>query len=290
MEVTFSADIARRVLIYRLQQLVAEKPVSQGVIAEALGMTRTGVTKLLNGTNLPSKPALKVLAQDVFHISQKELADLQDLLATAKLKPKTKGGPPPTRTKDDFTLFIGLEARTTHIEKFEMAVVTGLLQTDDYARRIISYHASLTAGIDIEQALEVRHARQAGILRDESPTELWFICEEQALRRPIGGSKVMVKQLDHLLAMAERPNVTFQVIPQTVDVHPGLSGSFTLLRFEDDRRVVYEETMKSAYYYGQARDVEEYERSMNHLRHCALKPKQSRDLALTIRKEFHQER
>jgi hypothetical protein len=49
--------------------------------------------------------------------------------------------------------------------------------------------------------------------------------------------------------MTGRPNVNLQVVPHEVGVHPALQGAFFLLRFEDDWRVAYEETRRSAYYY-----------------------------------------
>ena len=158
------------------------------------------------------------------------------------------------------------------------------MQTEAYARALISYHSEITPNVDAELSLSLRLRRQDVILRDQ-PAELWCVVEEQALRRPIGDSGLMGEQLGHLLTMTERPNITVQIIPQGVGLHPALQGAFYLLRFGDDWRVAYEETRRSAYYYDAPEAIEDYERVMNHLRHLALSPKRSRSLISQVKKE-----
>jgi hypothetical protein len=115
---------------------------------------------------------------------------------------------------------------------------------------------------------------------------LWWVVEEHALRRPVGGAAMMAGQLDHLLELMRQPNVNIQVIPHEVGVHPSLKGAFFMLRFGDDWRVASEETRRSAYYYDAPEAVEDYEKVMNHLRHLALNPKRSRALVAKLRKDL----
>ncbi len=213
---------------------------------------------------------------------------LAELLAVARLKQGQQGTihqePDQASSISDFELAIGMEVFATGIEAFEPLIVTGLLQTEAYARVMISYHAEIAPSVDVEQSVALRLRRQEVITRDR-PVELWCVIEEQALRRPIGNSAVMAGQLDHLLAMTQRSNVTLQVIPQSVGLHPGLYGACYLLRFNDDWRIAYDETRRSAYYHDAPEAIEDYERVMNHLRHLALNPKRSRALVAQIRKE-----
>jgi hypothetical protein len=165
-------------------------------------------------------------------------------------------------------------------------IVNGLLQTEAYARELIAYHASVTLGVNVEAGVALRLQRQSVITRELSPAELWWVTEEQALRRPVGDAAVMAGQLDHLLEMTGHPNINIQVIPHEVGVHPALKGAFFLLRFEDDWRVAYEETRRLAYTYDAPDAVEDYTKVMNHLRHLALSPKRSRVLISKMRKEI----
>ncbi len=281
MQVGFSPKVARRVLRYELERLYEQSGKTHALIAERLGVTRANVTHILSGKNMPSKPALEVLSD--FFQRPDRLPMLLDLLAASKARVDQPGAP--LSTMNDFELLVGLEAVATNIETFEPTLVTGLLQTEGYARALIGYHATITPGVDVEQSIEVRLQRQSAITREQNPVALWCVLEERALRRPVGDGEVMRAQLDHLLAMTERHNITLQVVPQTIGVHPALKGAFFLLRFDDDWRLAYEETRRSAYYYDSADAVEDYGQAMNHLRHLALDPKRSRVLLAQLRKD-----
>src|SRR5690606_41164009 len=66
------------------------------------------------------------------------------------------------------------------------------------------------------------------------PVQFWCAIDEAALLRPVGGRAVMRRQVLHMVAMAEMDNVTIQVLPLRVGAHPGMDGSFAILRFAHD--------------------------------------------------------
>lgn len=288
MQVTFGPKVARRVLRYELDRLCEQAGKTHAQVGERLGMSRVAFTHMVGGKNLPSRPSLEIML--AFFGRTDRMAVMLDLLAAAKLKSDQQGAVQQeiaaTSSMNDFELFLGLEAVATSIEAFEPMLVTGLLQTEAYAREIIAYHASITPGVNIDESLTFRLQRQFAITRDTNPAELWCVIEEQALRRPVGGPDVMAGQLDHLLTMIQRPNINLQIIPREIGVHPALKGAFYLLRFDDDWRVGYEETRRSAYYYDRPEAVEDYGRVMNHLRHLALNPRRSRAFLSKVRKEL----
>ncbi len=288
MQVTFGPQVARRVLRYELDRLCQQAGKNHTQAGERLGMSRVGFTQLVSGKNLPSRPALEVLMD--FFGRPDRIPLLLELLAVAKLKPNQQSTVhqdiEASSSMNDFELAIGLEGVATAIEVFDPMIVNGLLQTEAYARELIAYHASITLGVDVEASVALRMRRQSAVTREATPAELWWVVEEEALRRPVGDTAVMAAQLDHLLDMIKRPNINIQVIPHDVGVHPALQGAFFLLRFEDDWRVAYEETRRSAYYYDRPDAVEDYGKVMNHLRHLALNPKRSRALIAKVRKEI----
>ncbi|MGH3974368.1 MAG: helix-turn-helix domain-containing protein [Pseudonocardiaceae bacterium] len=285
---TFGPQVARRVLRYELDRLCEQAGKTHTQAGERLGVSRVGFTHLVSGKNLPSRPALEVLMD--FFGRPDRVPMMLELLAVAKLKPDQQSTVQQhiesSSSMNDFELAVGLEAVASGIEVFEPLLITGLLQTEAYARELIAYHASITLGVNIENSVALRLRRQSVITREASPAELWCVTEEQALRRPVGDPAVMTSQLDHLLEMTGYPNINFQVIPRDVAVHPALTGAFCLFRFEDDWRVAYEETRRSAYYYDAPGAVEDYGKVMNHLRHLALNPKRSRALVAKVRKEI----
>jgi hypothetical protein len=276
------------VLRYELDRMCEQSGKTRAEAGERLGMSRVGFTHLISGKNLPSRPALEVL---VNYLGRPDRLPLMlELLAVAKLRPDQQGAMHQPggslSSMNDFELFVGLESVATGIQVFDPVIVNGLLQTEAYAQELITYHASITVGVEIEASVVLRMQRQAVITREASPAELWAVIEEQALHRPVGGPAVVAAQLDHLLDMTSRRNVNLQVIPHDVGVHPALQGAFFMLRYEDAWRVAYEETRSSAYYYDSPAAVEDYEKAMNHLRHLALNPKRSRTLIAKVRKEL----
>lgn len=68
--------------------------------------------------------------------------------------------------------------------------------------------------------------------------------DEAVVRRQVGGTSVMRRQLEHLEELATRPGITIQVLPFALGAHPGMLGPFVLLEFTDpaDDNVLYLES------------------------------------------------
>ena len=69
-----------------------------------------------------------------------------------------------------------------------------------------------------------------------------FVLDESALRRPVGGPKVMVDQLDHLIGIAQSPQVQVRIMPFDRITPAALVGSLILLSFEKESDLVYTES------------------------------------------------
>ena len=164
--------------------------------------------------------------------------------------------------------YFGLEAAASFIRNYEVQFVPGLLQTEGYALSLIRLGNAPTEE-DVQRRAEARMSRQ-DILRRETPPRVWAVVDEGALRRPIGGEKVMREQLKHLIDMCDHPAVTLQVLPFQVASHPAMGGPFTILRFSepDLRDVVYIEQLTSALYLDKPAEVDSYLEVMEQL--CLL--------------------
>ncbi|MGM1061635.1 helix-turn-helix domain-containing protein [Saccharothrix sp. Mg75] len=134
---------------------------------------------------------------------------------------------------------LGLEGASSLVRQFEALVVPGVLQTEAYARTVLSlYHppervAPLTA---------VRLERQKMLL-EQIGVEGFFILDEAAIRRWVGGPEVIREQLEHLKEVNRQPNITVQVITFDRGVHQGMHGSFSVYEFpsgDQDRAVFVE--------------------------------------------------
>lgn len=131
-----------------------------------------------------------------------------------------------------FEDFVGLEEAASRIQTYELQVVPGLLQVEDYARAIITYGAPRhKADEQAEGRVALRMRRQKLLFRPQAP-RLWAVIDEAVLHRPIGGLDVFRAQLDHLLEMTSLPHISVQVVPFARSGYAA-EGAFTLLRFAE---------------------------------------------------------
>lgn len=165
-----------------------------------------------------------------------------------------------------FQPYIGLEEAAQLIRTYELQFIPGLLQTEDYARAIITQGSGGLPVDVIERRVSVRLNRQKLLCRKDPP-RLWIVIDEAALRRPIGGPKVMRAQLEHLIAVSELPNLTLQVMPFAFGGHAAEGGAFTILRFPemDLPDVVYLEQLTGSAYLDKREDVDRYMEVYNRL-------------------------
>ncbi|MFJ3761717.1 helix-turn-helix domain-containing protein [Streptomyces sp. NPDC090080] len=129
-----------------------------------------------------------------------------------------------------------LEAQAVEIGLYECNIIAGLLQTPEHARAVISAAQPPYSPDDVERMVTARLARQSVFERDPAPS-LHFVLEEAPLRRPIGGTMVWRRQLEHLLEAGRLHNVTLQVMPLCSEIHSGLDGRIEVLKFPDGTAV-----------------------------------------------------
>ena len=116
---------------------------------------------------------------------------------------------------EDYQQFIGLEHEATSIAIWHVDVVAGLLQTEAYARHIISSYSRVEPvppGM-IGRLVRVRMRRQQVLDRED--LQLSVVLDESVLKRRIGDESVMYEQLQRLVREADRPNFTLQILPLT---------------------------------------------------------------------------
>ncbi len=178
-----------------------------------------------------------------------------------------------------FDIYVGLEAETAAIRSYEISVVPGLLQTADYALAVIREMFPRYTAEQINRLVDLRMARQHR-LDDTPPLELWAILDEAVIRRTVGGPAVMRRQLNHLIAEANRPSITMQILPFACGAHAGHGGSFSILEFPErsDSEVGYVESVAGHIYLEKDKEVRTRAESFDRLRAAALSPGASADL------------
>ncbi|GHH70699.1 transcriptional regulator [Streptomyces sulfonofaciens] len=141
-----------------------------------------------------------------------------------------------------FQPYAKMEAKATYISTYQTQVVYGLLQTPEYARAVLGAPSPK----NLDELVEARMERQQILLR-ESPPLIWVVLDEAVLHRVIGSRETMRRQLDRLLSFDGQRAVQIQVLPFEAGQHPGLTGSFNLLRFEEDHDIVYTDDFYSGH-------------------------------------------
>jgi transcriptional regulator with XRE-family HTH domain len=187
---------------------------------------------------------------------------------------------------DWFQDYLGLEESASRIQTYEQQFFPGLMQTEDYARAIATRGWSELASQSVQRRVEVRMRRQALIARPDAP-KLWAVIDESVLHRPIGGRRVMLAQIEHVLELSKRPNITLQLVPYPRSGYDA-EGSFTMLRFAQPELpdVVYIEHLGGALYLDKRPDTEMYGKVFDRLTVNADTPDHTRQLLAKARAEM----
>ncbi|TQN31191.1 helix-turn-helix protein [Haloactinospora alba] len=158
-----------------------------------------------------------------------------------------------------FEVYVGLEEAASIIRTYELQFVPGLLQSEDYARAVVTLAHGSSPDVEVDRRVRLRMARQQRLTGPNAP-KVWAVVDEAALRRPLGGPDVMRGQIEHLLEMAAMSNVTLQIIPFDRGGHAAAGGPFSILRFNgaDLPDVVYLEQLTSAVYFDKPDETDHY--------------------------------
>ncbi|GAA3306639.1 helix-turn-helix transcriptional regulator [Streptomyces cinereospinus] len=187
-----------------------------------------------------------------------------------------------------FSMYVSLEGAASLIRSYEPHFVPGLLQTEDYARGVLTSGAvGQTRPEDIERHVALRMQRQDLLTRQDAP-RMWAVMDETALHRPVGGPEVMRAQIDKLLDVARLPHVTLQVVPFATGPHPGTYGPFVLFRFAMPELpdMVYSEYLTGAVYLDARAEVATHLEVMDRMAAQAATAHRTKEILEDLRKEL----
>jgi len=178
----------------------------------------------------------------------------------------------------NFRAFVDLEAAATEIHSYDPHIVDGLVQTEDYARAVLSrWHE----GNDLDEKVAARIRRQ-DLLEGDKPPFLALMLDEVALRHPVGGPEVMRRQLARLIAISHRARVLVQVLPVNASIKADLGAHLTILSFAEGSPVALVECYGRSQLLGTAEDVTRCRVSYDRGAADALSPEASRDMIASL--------
>lgn len=177
-----------------------------------------------------------------------------------------------------FNDYVGLEESASRIQKYEHQFVPGLLQTEDYARAVMTHGRPEYADDDVERRVALRRRRQRILARPDAP-RFWAILDESVLLRPVGGRSVQRAQIQALLEATALPHISVQVLTFERNTNAA-EGPFSMLRFPEQElpTIVYVEHLTGALYLDRLDEVEVYGRVLDSLAVDAETPDNTRQI------------
>ncbi|GES31685.1 helix-turn-helix transcriptional regulator [Streptomyces angustmyceticus] len=249
---------ARWVLACELQRLREESGKSLAQLAEETNYDRTYLHRLETGERLSKLPVMEALDR---------------AYATGGLLMRLWGLARLDAFKDKYREFMRLEAKATILHTYASAI-PGLLQTEGFARVVLSSATTPMDSDSIEEDVAARLGRQE-LLQRPRPPHVRVILDESALRRPARDPVIWRDQLMRISEAAKSPHVTVQVLPFSAGVHSLMGGSLWLLWMADGSAVAYLEGNRSGELIEEPEGVEQYRLSYDRLRDEALSPSDS---------------
>lgn len=224
-EVNSQPPIAWRYCGSQIKMWRAEAGVGRDALAKEAGYDYEYVKSMENGRRRPTLRFLQIADQ---------LCGAGGKLVAAQeyLKPE----PFPARSHE----FMALEAEAIAVSWYEPLLIPGLLQTEAYARALISGSSPPLDDETINERVAAR-LRRAEALHRKVGVMYGFGIYEAALRTNVGGTNVMREQLRHLLDVGVLRNVSIQVLPFGRCSGVALNGSIVLLETPEHEQCGYVE-------------------------------------------------
>jgi transcriptional regulator with XRE-family HTH domain len=282
-----SPTVRRRRLAAELRGIREDKGKSGDAVAAALRWSPSKVSRYERArTGLRPQEVARLL--DYYQITGPRRALLLGLAEDAAQKGWWEEFA--ESLSDDYKQFIGFEHEAGSMAIWHVDVVTGLLQTEAYARHIISSYSRiepLPPGM-IGRMVGVRLRRQQVLDREE--LQLSVVLDESVLKRRIGDESVMYEQLQRLVRDGDRPNLTLQILPLSAQ-HMVFGESFVIFGFRDDsdalqQDVVITEQLRSSVTLEGERETYLHRIAFQALSDASLSPAESRALILETAESY----
>ncbi|MGV9878044.1 helix-turn-helix domain-containing protein [Streptomyces sp. NPDC003006] len=252
-----------------LRKLRGESGLSLRALGERLGWDWSLFGKMEKGETLGSPEVVQAL--DTHYGTPGLLLALWELAAGDH-----------TQFRERYRRYMALEAEAVSLWHFAVSVLPGLLQTPGYAREVLA--AGGLKGKELEQQVEARMGRRELLAGEDAPP-FRTILSEAVLRTPLRDVGEWRVQLEHLGEIAERPNVTVHVLPQSAGLHGLVSADMWYLLLPEGRTVAYTENGYQGELIEEPAPVVRLQKTYDAVRDLALTPAASRKFILRILEE-----
>jgi transcriptional regulator with XRE-family HTH domain len=214
--------VRRRELGSLLRRLRHEQGWTVDEVATQLLFSPSKVSRLETGQRGASAADIRMLC-DLYEVSDQQRQHLVELAREGKQRAWWQPLALP------YSAYVGLEAEASSISDYGLGIMPGLLQTPAYARAVVRAAVYNWGPEVVEQRVQGRMTRQKLLLSDDPP-RFEAVVDEAVLHRVVGSPAIMREQMEHLLALSGRSNLTLRVIPYGAGALPAGNNKFIILR------------------------------------------------------------
>jgi transcriptional regulator with XRE-family HTH domain len=269
-----SPTVHRRRLGSELRRMREEAGRTHREVAAHLDCSQGKISQIELG-RVPVRTSDVRLMAEFYGADSEQVTTLTDLAQDSKQRGWWQEYPS-TAQRPGFETYLGLETAAKAVSCFGSEPIPELLQTVEYSNAVLASDQRNLSAAEVQERLTVITTRQQRMLGD-NPLELWAVLDEAALRRAVGGAAVMRSQLEHLVLMGYRRNVTIQVLPFGVGGHPLMGDRIAVFSFPDpaDPQVVHLGDSANSRFMDKAADTRDYLAAFEKVCTTALGPKES---------------
>lgn len=215
-------------------------------LAARSGISQSKISKIETGKVLPSATDVERILSSL-GVGGERTADLMALARLANMEFQSVRASLRRGLHQKQRELAALEAESQHIRFFLPLMITGLLQTPEYARASLANFPG-----DHPQAIAKRLDRQANLYNPAK--RFTFVLTEAAVRWQLCEPQVMAVQMGRLASLSELPNIRLGIIPLDKYVPDGPLNTFTIY----DERIATAETFSGVIMMRDPRDVTYY--------------------------------
>ncbi|MBP2326315.1 transcriptional regulator with XRE-family HTH domain [Kibdelosporangium banguiense] len=235
MESTDRVVAGRLRLAAELRRLRDLSGVSGRDLAKLIPISQSKISRIESGQALPTLPEVAKWAQ-ALNASEETTAHLVFLTTNAftEVQPWRELLSGAGHLQDEVEQ---RESGAKTIQILQVAVVPGLLQTADYARRLLGMSQPPYMKEDLSVAVAARLHRQRLVFDEGRQFE--FLITDAALRWKPGPVNVLLAQWDRIASIATLGNVSIGLIPQGTQASATMSHGFAIYHPADDEHLPF---------------------------------------------------
>ena len=278
--------VQRRHLRAELRRARQAAQLTQEQVASEMDWSLSKIIRIEAGSSGISANDLKALLH-LYRVTDSEQVDALLVLARAA-RERSWWSAYRDVAPSSLLQLIEYESSGAVVRQFETLFIPGILQTEDYARAVIQNYYDERPGSDMVRGLVELRVRREELFESNNLPLFHFLIDEGAVRRRVGGSSVMRRQLQRLIELSDRPNINVEIIPYSAGLHPGMKGPFKVIEFADpsDRDIVFLESPRGDIISHDPEEISSYREAFENLSRVSLGPRDTLALLAGIRDQM----